>query len=536
MNEIPNPNPCVTGNTSHQYAVWNGPQASAGVNNMFTGDKIIGYINTCNSVGYIAIDFASTSFGSTQKTNLYNSLSNLFNGPGLAGTHTTSSIFMQPSSNQTDCSSSELKVDFGVYNGSTLVASYPAKITGSFLNGKMLQNCQSPNGGPINYTCGNLPNTKVNPFVKGIKGNWRVKSQYSYLTDRVQNISSGTNGTNTDIRKDGYYKSFRNLYLIVDSASTTPPYRDWTIQANSGNYKWVNTLETTKYNEAGIEVETKDALGRYSSAVYGYNDMLPVAVASNAQLREIGFDGFEDYDLFTQCTREPHFAFRKAVLLNYAQRNSQHAHTGKWSLCVSNTANNVTMYKSISATQQQAATSTNYVNYMTGDVDFVYPFYPVSSNAAGNIYLVSYWVKEYGAGGTPPLDYTNNSITVKQANGTSFTTGNYKRSTIIDGWQRVEFTFTIPYGFSGPLNISLVNSSSNSNQKAYFDDIRIHPANSKMKSFVYNPSNLKYMAELDENNYASFYEYDDQGNLVRVKKETEKGIMTLKESKTHYAN
>jgi hypothetical protein len=39
------------------------------------------------------------------------------------------------------------------------------------------------------------------------------------------------------------------------------------------------------------------------------------------------------------------------------------------------------------------------------------------------------------------------------------------------------------------------------------------------------------MATLDENNYATFYEYDLQGALVRVKKETEKGIITLNESR-----
>jgi len=40
------------------------------------------------------------------------------------------------------------------------------------------------------------------------------------------------------------------------------------------------------------------------------------------------------------------------------------------------------------------------------------------------------------------------------------------------------------------------------------------------------------MADLDENNYASFYEYDDDGTLIRVKKETEKGVITIKETRS----
>lgn len=66
-----------------------------------------------------------------------------------------------------------------------------------------------------------------------------------------------------------------------------------------------------------------------------------------------------------------------------------------------------------------------------------------------------------------------------------------------------------------------------------FDDIRIHPFRSNMKSFVYNPSTQKLTAELDENNYSTQYEYDDEGILIRVKKETERGVMTIKETRNN---
>jgi hypothetical protein len=53
-----------------------------------------------------------------------------------------------------------------------------------------------------------------------------------------------------------------------------------------------------------------------------------------------------------------------------------------------------------------------------------------------------------------------------------------------------------------------------------------------MKSFVYDPVNLRLTAELDENNYATFYEYDDDGALIRLKKETERGVKTIKETRS----
>ncbi len=54
-----------------------------------------------------------------------------------------------------------------------------------------------------------------------------------------------------------------------------------------------------------------------------------------------------------------------------------------------------------------------------------------------------------------------------------------------------------------------------------------------MKSYSYDRENFRFNAELDENNFATFYEYDEEGKLVRVKKETERGVMTLQETRTN---
>jgi len=80
------------------------------------------------------------------------------------------------------------------------------------------------------------------------------------------------------------------------------------------------------------------------------------------------------------------------------------------------------------------------------------------------------------------------------------------------------------------INIHLENLGSGN---MFVDDLRIYPYDANMKSFVYHPSSLKLMAELDENNHATFYEYDEQWNLVRVKKETERGILTIQESRNN---
>ena len=99
---------------------------------------------------------------------------------------------------------------------------------------------------------------------------------------------------------------------------------------------------------------------------------------------------------------------------------------------------------------------------------------------------------------------------------------------IINGWQRLECVFDVPATAKG-MTVSINNTTGN---LLYFDDLRIHPYNANMKSFVYDPVTLRLMAELDENNYASFYEYDNDGTLTRVKKETKEGIKTIKETRS----
>lgn len=109
---------------------------------------------------------------------------------------------------------------------------------------------------------------------------------------------------------------------------------------------------------------------------------------------------------------------------------------------------------------------------------------------------------------------------------------------IIDGWQKVELKFTTPSLSSYPSQNYThfsIEFYSGANPCVYIDDIRFLPFSAQMKSYVYDPIDYKLHAELDENNYSTFYYYNSAGNLFLIKKETEKGIKTIQENKTHYA-
>jgi hypothetical protein len=134
-----------------------------------------------------------------------------------------------------------------------------------------------------------------NPYTNGLKGTWRNKRSYTYLTGRNQSHLNN----NTDVRNDGFFTDF-SPFWNKPSASA-----DWI--RNTDN--WTSTTEVTEFSPFGMEIENKDALDRYSTALYGYNNTVPVLVTSNSKRKESGFDGFEDY-YFNNCT-DDHFNFKE---------------------------------------------------------------------------------------------------------------------------------------------------------------------------------------------------------------------------------
>lgn len=146
---------------------------------------------------------------------------------------------------------------------------------------------------------------------------------------------------------------------------------------------------------------------------------------------------------------------------------------------------------------------------------------------AGKKYLISAWVREEDAA-LDVLSFSSPKLGLGFNGGVPTSAGPFTASgLIIDGWQRIEEEFTIPVN-TKILNIQLICETGN----CLFDDIRVLPYDGSMKTYVYDPITLRLVAELDERHYTTFYEYDEEGKLVRIKKETEKGIMTIQESKT----
>jgi hypothetical protein len=366
-----------------------------------------------------------------------------------------------------------------------------------------------------------ITDSATNPYKYGIVGNIRPEKSYVYYSERAETDP----GVLTNIRTNGTIPSFMPFWKFQGNG-VVPQY---------DTSRWVWNARTTLFNKRGLEMENTDPLGRYNAGLYGYDQALAVAVTQNARYREAAFDGFEDYGFgmsscYSTCSVGRHLDFSS----NASNFDNTQSHTGRYSLRVDANSsigiaapiaaidnNNVSLNfntKSISCTATPV---------LDGILTTAQTLLPVFSPIPSSKLLISTWVKE--AQSCNCATYTNSQliITITTA------TGNVSRTAkpsgnIIDGWQRIEDTISVP---ANATNLSL-GFVATSDSAVYFDDVRVLPFNANMKSFVYDKNNLRLMAELDENNYATFYEYDDDGTLIRVKKETERGVKTIKETRS----
>ncbi len=352
----------------------------------------------------------------------------------------------------------------------------------------------------------------INPFVNGIRGNWRPSKSYTYK--HVPRIQSPVNGSNeVDIANKGYYSEFDQFWNKPVSGGL------WTIDATD----YINAVEVTKYNPYGEGVESKDAIGIYSSALLGYDKKLAIAVGSNTKYEEMAFDGFEEYTFYIDnniC--HPNYHLNLDAVNNVSD---EQAHTGYYSYKVgSNTkVTNVLSFRDCPV--PGAGPSPTPTPYLISECEDCLPgFNPVYRTEVGaeNRYVFDAWIKKDDGVRTI-------NVAVKSTNGNIVNHVFMPTGPVIDGWQRVYEFFELE-----PNTIQfIITFDNNSAAPMYVDDIRFYPYNANMNSFVYHPSSLKLMAQLDENNHATIYEYDEEWNLIRVKKETERGVMTLQENRSN---
>lgn len=367
--------------------------------------------------------------------------------------------------------------------------------------------------------CGSIESLgQTNPYLTGFLGNWRPSEEKVFKAKRIDQNHLSKN-TGIDVRNSGAYLSYTPFWAVSGSGFIWSP---------STNANWITSRYVTLYDKYGQELENRNALDLYSSALYGYRDALPTAVASNAMARQIFYDGFEDYKFRNVCIpivkdscAVDSFDIYSALRPNsVAALNSVDAHTGNYSLKLTTALSLSTIVHNKIHKSEDYLNRSPLGEYVKKFMPGLYP--KRFSPEPGGKYMISLWVKNGQAPSTDPLislTVNNQAVTVT-------------RKATVEGWALVEGEIdfnTIPGSAQG-VTFKLHPKTSN----VLIDDLRISPVKGMVKTYAYDDKLLKVMAILDENNFATFYEYDDEGTLIRVKKETERGIMTIQESRSAY--
>lgn len=327
------------------------------------------------------------------------------------------------------------------------------------------------NGWSYDYDDADIHMVNNREYYLGIPNIYRGLRANVYVTERNQTGSHSSYKTN--VAYDGTFATFSPFYYGRGNA-------------NNMQRPWTWTAEITKYSPFNFEIENVDPLGIYYSALYGYKNSLVTAVAKNARYNEIGFDSFENDQNIAIGGQRGHVL---CIPTNSSQITSEFAHSGKKSF------------------------KTDKLSVNIGDDSKL-------NLQNGRKYTLTCWVRKVNC---TTLDNLGNDY-ILAYNGATL---NIAKEPKVDCWQRIEVEFTYNVS-SGVLEILPASRG-----VFYVDDIRIMPADAITKCYVYSPQNYRLLAELDENHFATYYNYDEEGTLVQIKKETERGIMTVKTTRQH---
>jgi len=358
----------------------------------------------------------------------------------------------------------------------------------------------------------------INPFIYKLKNAWRSYKDYVFISPREPQHTN----TPIDLKNQGQYTNF-------------VPFWYW--DTNTWEKNESAWLFKECYNFADIHgnaIESYDMSNVYQAAGIAFKGKLQEFIAYNAHNSNIAFDGFEDYHPYylNNATPQQPWQHKIDVLHTEHFRLSQHKpswvslekpHTGYYSL-------------QIPAHDSILKTTRVNDNILLNSPDTIYSIpFKITSEYCSDVfhlnnntkYLYSFW-------------YYGDSINYSSLASVSFLNGNNIPDTIdyispaIEGWRQVTGHFTYQVTLAAIQCTKIIFSIINHTDSSIFiDDFRMHPYQANMKSFVYNPFNLLPVALLDENNFATIYQYDEQQQVQNIIKETEKGLIFIDYKKKH---
>ncbi|MEM9337257.1 MAG: PKD domain-containing protein [Bacteroidota bacterium] len=419
----------------------------------------------------------------------------------------------------------------------------------------------------------------LHPYANGAAGVWRV---------------AGTNVYNS-----GQTTRSRAYDLSIDGTVPSYEY-NWQADALQLAPNWLRSNTVTGYNLESQEIENKDVLSVYSAALFGYGGDYAIAVGTNASNQELASTSFEDVAagggvsgnfLFTPTQVNVPYRFRvisaksNVLVIDEHYPDVEHilsaaAHEKNKLVTVSigdhvmqarilcsgddsrSDGSNPFPGKSVVVLDERVAATFVYEGTLsipnfesgvgieqettwghTGTTSMKVTAsrlktpQPILRLTPRKAYRLAAWVSiaadETHYEAAQLADDLSISWSFERENGEIVKEGSTDLvGTIVEGWQQVEGKVEVPEESYDRFYLTFTKGSAS---VLYVDDLRLFPFTGNMQSYVYDLQ-FRLSATLDENNYATFYDYDEQGQLFLVRKETNQGIRTLQQTTSNQKN
>lgn len=308
-----------------------------------------------------------------------------------------------------------------------------------------------------------LGTTPSTPETRGTQATiWRPQSTYSW-----QPATTTANGLTPMTGTTGYVDFF----------------------AGVGSPSWRKTSEVTLYDVYSNALEASDINGKYVATKKGYDQSRVLMTGGPATYNEIVYTGLED-------------AIQKNGTL---KRNDGYLSGGvslAWPTWDWNSGNaTVISGSNLPAGSTHTGTSSLQLKPNKHGLSYEVPTNSIQPNKA---YRVSVWTNQLGG----QVYYWVNGVE------RAIIGGNAQKNS--NGWYLLDLTIP-PIGAGNTLRVGCYNSGP---ANASFDDFRFQPIDAQCSAYVYDGATGKLTDLLDNNNLYTHYQYDAEGRLQKVFRET----------------
>jgi hypothetical protein len=331
------------------------------------------------------------------------------------------------------------------------------------------------------------------PFAKQNSINSRWLSKNTYLYKDENNVTSSIPTSSSPQNRN-----FKGG--LFDIASTALPTAiDWTngqLPTTPSYVNWIKTNSVQLYDLNGVALMEVNPLNIYSSAKYAYNYELPVAVAKNAQYANLLFFNFEDGDDYP--------AWNASAIVGSSVVNP---HSGNKSLSFNNAQSGGSInLDGVTATANKASSL------------------KVTQHLKDKGIWVKTWLKnnKFAVNGNPRIILNSGGTIHSMTNVAQ--TGEW---TLFEA--KIPASAFTGLGLGSNLDLFFKYDLA-ATENLFIDDFRVQPMDAAVTCFVYDKPSKRLVAQFDDQHFGVFYQYNEEGKLVRRMVETEKGLVTLTET------